>query len=247
MDGNAPTIVLVHGGFADASGFAGVIERLEACGYPVVAPGNPLRSLAGDAETLRLQIAAMAGPLVLVGHAYGGAVITQAAASLDSVIGLVHLAAFGPDIDESCDDLHVRHPAPNVTDALVASPYEAPGLPGGPDLTLDRALFHEVMCDELSEMAALVLATTQRSLARSALHQETAAKAWDVIPSWFLIADRDRVIAPAGQRFMAERMHATTESLDTSHMSLLASPDRVAAFIERAARSFMPRVPGIAP
>ena len=137
-----PTAVLVHGAFADASGFAGVIRELTARGYDVVAPPNPLRGLATDAATVGAVAAAVDGPVVLVGHSYGGAVITQASAGLDNVVGLVYLAAFAPAVGESCASVQEPFPAPLLA-STIRPTTDAVGAVGGPELVIDRARFRE--------------------------------------------------------------------------------------------------------
>src|SRR5580700_7873978 len=137
------TIVLVHGAFADASGFAGVIRELKSAGHPVIAPPNPLRSLASDAAALSAVVKAIDGPVLLVGHSYGGAVITQAAAGLDNVVGLVYLAAFGLDLDESVGSVQEPFAPPLLAKNARPTPYNARGAAGGPDLYIDSATFRE--------------------------------------------------------------------------------------------------------
>ena len=146
---SAPTVVLVHGAFADASGWAGVIRELQSAGITVQAPPNPLRSVAGDAATVGAAVAAIHGPVLRVGHSYGGAVITQAAAGLDNVIGLVYLAAFGLDLDESVGSVQEPFAPPLLAKNARPTAYDAVGAAGGPDLYIDTATFRETFCADL--------------------------------------------------------------------------------------------------
>ena len=231
------TIVLVHGAFADASGFAGVIGELESSGYAVVAPPNPLRSLATDAAAIAAVVGAIGGPVVLVGHSYGGAVITQASASLSNVDALVYLAAFGIDAGESCASVQGPFPAPLLATENTPTPYDAPGAPGGPDLYVKKDRFREVFCGDSSPEVAAVMYATQRPLAVAALTENATAAGWHSIPSWFLVSDHDNSIAPEAEQFMAERMGATIEHVDGSHTAFIPRYDRAAAIIRAAAES----------
>src|SRR6202050_709361 len=151
MMGSQPTVVLVHGAFADASGYAGVIRRLQAQGVTVRAPMNPLRGLTSDAEAVRRYTTTIEGPIVLVGHSYGGAVISQAAPTVKDIRALVFLAAFALDEGESCVSVVRPFPPALLATANVPSPYEAPGAAGGPDLFIKIDQFHEAFCADLSE------------------------------------------------------------------------------------------------
>jgi pimeloyl-ACP methyl ester carboxylesterase len=202
----APAVVLVHGAFADASGFRGVIRELQTAGHSVTAPPNPLRSLAFDAAGIAAYVAAIDGPVILVGHSYGGAVITQASADLDNVAGLVYLAAFSLDVSESC--------------ASVQQPF-APSL-------LASA------CYPTSFDTAEAMYATQRPLSLAALTENATAAGWKTKPSWYLVSENDNAIPPDAERFMAERMGATTMSLAGSHTVFIARPVAVAEFIAEA-------------
>ncbi|RMI28933.1 alpha/beta fold hydrolase [Nocardia stercoris] len=233
-DSTTPTIVLVHGAFADASGFAGVIAELTGTGHQVVAPPNPLRGLAGDAAAVRAVAAAIEGPVVLVGHSYGGAVITQASDGLDNVVGLVYLAAFSPDMGESCASVQAPFPPSMLADTVRPTSYDAPGAVGGPDLYIDRAGFHQTFCADLPDDLARLMNLTHRPLAAAAFTEEATAAGWRARPCWYQIARQDNAIAPQAQRFMAERMGATTEEIDGSHTAFIAQPARAAQFIRDA-------------
>jgi pimeloyl-ACP methyl ester carboxylesterase len=229
-----PTVVLVHGAFADASGFGGVIRELSTSGYRVLAPPNPLRSLAGDAATVAAVAGAIDGPVVLVGHSYGGAVISQASATLDNVIALVYLAAFGLDVDESCASVQAPFPAPLLATTVVPTSYPAPGASNGPDLFVGEDRFRETFCADVPVDVAQVMYATQRPLAAAALNENATVAGWKSIPSWFLVSQHDNAISPEAERFMAQRMGATTEEIDGSHTAFIARPVRTAEFIKTA-------------
>ncbi len=229
-----PTIVLVHGAFADASGFAGVIRELESAGHTVVAPPNPLRSLASDAAALSAVVKAIDGPVLLVGHSYGGAVITQASAGLDNVTGLVYLAAFGIDAGESCASVQGPFPPSMLASTSYPTSYDAPGAPQGPDLYIAKEQFRETFCADVPVDVAGVMYATQRPLSAAALTENATAAGWKTKPSWFLVSEHDNAIPPDAERFMAERMGAVTESINGSHTAFIANPVHVANFIKKA-------------
>jgi pimeloyl-ACP methyl ester carboxylesterase len=229
-----PTVVLVHGAFADASGFGAIIRELSAEGYRVAAPPNPLRSLAGDAAAVRDVVGAIEGPVVLVGHSYGGAVIGQASADLSNVTGLVYLAAFSPDAGESCASVQQPFPAAMLATTVVPTSYEAPGAAGGPDLYISAAGFHETFCADSPAELAQVMYATQRPLAAAAFGENASAPGWKTIPSWFQISRHDNAIPPLAQDFMAQRMNSVTEEIEGSHTAFIAQPERTAAFIKKA-------------
>jgi pimeloyl-ACP methyl ester carboxylesterase len=229
-----PTIVLVHGAFADSSGFDGVVRRLLAAGYPVLAVPNPLRGVAADAAGVRALLDTVEGPVVLVGHSYGGAVISAAAAGSRQVRALVYLAAFVPDTGESVGELVGRFPGSAVNESLKAVP-----LPGGQvDLYIDPRVYHERFAADVPTADAAVYAIAQRPAAAAAFAEPAAGvPAWASIPSYHLIGSADRIIPPETQQFMAERAGATVQVLDgASHLVLVSHPDATAGFIERAAR-----------
>jgi pimeloyl-ACP methyl ester carboxylesterase len=229
-----PTIVLVHGAFADASGFAGVITELEAAGYDVVAPPNPLRGLVSDAESIATRVQAIKGPVVLVGHSYGGAVIGQASAGLDNVKALVFLAALVLDVGESGASVQAPFPAPLLASTNAPTSYDAPGATSGPDIYIKKADFHETFCADVPADTAEVMYVTQRPLALAALTENATAAGWKDLPTWFLVSDQDSAISPKAEEFMAERMKATTEHIDASHVAFMSRPKEVAAFIQKA-------------
>ncbi|MGW0998763.1 alpha/beta hydrolase [Streptomyces sp. NPDC002523] len=231
---NQPTVVLVHGAFADASGYAGVVRELTASGVRVVAPANPLRGLAGDAETVRAVVGAVDGPVVLVGHSYGGAVIGQASAGLDNVVALVYLAAFSLDVGESCASVQAPFPPSLLAGTVRPTSYEAPGAVGGPDLFIAADRFRETFCADVSVDVAQTMCATQRPLAAAAFTENATGAGWKTIPSWYQLARHDNAITPETQRFMAERMVSTVEEIDGSHTAFVAQPVRAAQFIQQA-------------
>jgi len=228
------TIVLVHGAFADASGFAGVIRELKSAGHPVIAPPNPLRSLASDAAAVSAVVKAIDGPVLLVGHSYGGAVITQASAGLDNVTGLVYLAAFGIDVGESCASVQAPFPPSMLASTSCPTPYDAPGAPQGPDLYIAKEQFRETFCADVPVDLADVMFATQRPLSAAALTENATAAGWRTKPSWFLVSEHDNAIPPDAERFMAKRMGAVTESISGSHTAFIANPVCAASFITKA-------------
>lgn len=231
-----PAIVLVHGAFADGSSWQAVIPILQRDGYRVTAVQNPLHSLGYDVRTTRRVLDAEPGPVVLVGHSYGGAVITAAAAGRPNVRALVYVAAYAPDAGETLAGLNARFAPPPLSSALV------PGADGC-FLTIDRARFHDVFCADLPAERAAVLAATQQPVARDAFGQAVEAPAWKHVPSWYVLARQDRAISPELQGFMAERAGAYTTELDASHVPLLSQPRAVARCIAQAARSVALSVP----
>jgi len=229
-----PTIVLVHGAFADASGYAGIIKILQGEGLDVRAPMNPLRGLASDADAITRYTTSLDGPIVLAGHSYGGAVISQAAPAVKDVRALVYLSAFAPDVGESCASVQEPYPPALLASTLMPSPYDAPGAAGGPDFFIRIADFHETFCADLPDDVAAAMAVSQRPLSAAAFTDNATAAGWRDLPSWYLVSEKDNAIPPDAERFMAERMHATTESVDASHTAFIAQPDIAASLILKA-------------
>jgi pimeloyl-ACP methyl ester carboxylesterase len=232
-----PTAVLVHGAFADASGFAGVIRHLEAQGVPVRAPMNPLRGLASDADAVARYASAIDGPVVLVGHSYGGAVISQAAPAVKNASALVFLAAFALDEGESCASVMEPFPPSMLATTNVPTPYDAPGAVGGPDLFIDLAQFHETFCADLSDDVAGPMGVSQRPLSAAAFTEGATVIGWKDLPCWYLVSEHDNAIPPDCEAFMAQRMNAVTESVDGSHVAFIAKPEVASGVILKALAS----------
>lgn len=231
-----PTVVLVHGAFTDASSWAGVVGLLHGAGLRVCAPANPLRGLRQDAAYIRSVVRAIAVPVVLVGHGYGGAVITQAAADNDNVVALCYVAAFGLDARECVLDITRRFASMPSAHATVTAPVSARS-PGGQEseLYIRRTRFADVFAADLPPRVSDVLSVTQRPIASSALTGVSGPPAWAFKPSWYAIASADQVLNPTAQRFMAQRMTAAEYLLDGSHAVLLSQPGAVAGMIREAA------------
>jgi pimeloyl-ACP methyl ester carboxylesterase len=231
---SSPTVVLVHGAFADASGYGGIIQRLRSEGVAARAPMNPLRGLAFDADAVARYTNAIDGPILLVGHSYGGAVISQAAPAVKGATGLVFLSAFALDEGESCASVQEPFPPPLAASVTVGTPYDAPGAAGGPDLFIDIAHFHEAFCADLPDDLASTMAVSQRPLSAAAVNEKATTAGWRTLPSWYMVSDKDNAIPPDAERFMAKRMGAVTESVDGSHAAFIAHPEIAAGIILKA-------------
>ncbi|MFI6490536.1 alpha/beta fold hydrolase [Streptomyces sp. NPDC050564] len=235
--GKKPTVVLVHGAFADASSWNGVIKRLQHDGYPVVAPANPLRGLASDADYLRSFLKSVQGPIVLLGHSYGGSVISQAAAGDPDVKALVYIAAFAPEKGESALELSDKFPGSTLGPTLNSVPFPLSGGGTGTDLYIKTDKFHDQFAADVPKSVTDLMAATQRPVAASALEEKATEAAWKTIPSWDLIATEDYNIPPAAQRFMADRAHAHTVEVKASHAVSVSQPAAVTRLIEQAAHA----------
>lgn len=239
MPGTTPVpaaVVLVHGAFAGPSAWARVAGLLRAAGLPVHAPANPLRGLAGDAAHLRGVVRRIEAPVVLVGHGYGGAVVTQAATGSDNVVALAYVAAFGLDAGESVRDVTSRFPPMPLADASLTTAVLPPPPAPGRGLRLRADLFPQVYAGDLPPSVSRALSAAQRPVAPGALTDEAGSPpAWACLPSSYAIATADRLLSPTAQRFMAQRMAATEHVLDGSHAVVLSRPDAVAAMIREAA------------
>ena len=242
--GPKPVIVLEHGAWADASSWAAVIARLQAAGFTVYAPPNPLRGLPQDSAYLQdflTQNTALAGqPIVLVGHSYGGAVITNAAVNNSDVKALVYVDAFIPDQNETLAQLVSAQPgsclAGNPPDIFNLVPY--PGAPTGDvDTYIKQSLVPGCFASGLPASQAAVIAATQRPLAASTLGEPSGPPAWKTIPSWDVIGTADRVLPPAEQIFMAKRAGAHITKVNAGHLSMIADPGVVVQVIEQAAKA----------
>jgi pimeloyl-ACP methyl ester carboxylesterase len=225
-----PTVVLVHGAFADASSWRGLHDHLAQGGVAVIAPPNPLRGIASDAEYLASVLAQLDGPVLLVGHSYGGAVITVAGTA-DNVVGLVYVAAFAPDQGENLTDLQAPYAPP------AAGPYFRPSpLPdGSPEFSIDPAAFHEVFAADVDATEAAFMAVSQRPLSGAAFAETVVAAAWHERPSWAVLPTADGAINPEVHRFSYERMDATVTEVDgASHVVMISQPAVVAGVVREA-------------
>ena len=228
-----PTIVLVHGAFADASGWNGVTRRLLDDGYPVIAAADPLRGLASDAAQIKALLQSISGPVVLVGHSYAGSVISGAANGDRNVKALVYVAAFSPERGESASELSVKFPGSTLAETLRPVPLPD----GNQDLYVDQKLFHQQFAADVPARDAALMAVSQRPITAAALNEDAGEPAWRTIPSYHLIAEADKNIPAKLQHFMAERAGGVTRSVKgASHAVFVSHPDTTAAFIERAAR-----------
>lgn len=231
--GQKPTVVLVHGAFADASGWNGVASRLIRDGYPVIAPPNPLRGVASDSAYLAGILATLSGPLVLVAHSYGGIVVTNAATGNPNVKALVYVAAFVPDQGETLLGLQTKYPGSRLSEAaLDFRPYGE----GFVDGYIKKEFFHDVFAGDLPKATTELMWAGQRPADVRTLGEPSGAPAWKTVPSWYLVGRDDQVLPPAAQRFMARRAGAHTFEADTSHVAMIARPAATAALIKRAAR-----------
>lgn len=228
-----PTIVLVHGAFADSSGWYGVISNLERVGYRAIAVPNQLRSVASDAASVAAVLRSIDGPVVLVGHSYGGPVITEAAVGQPNVVALVYVAAFAPDVGESSLTLSSMFPGSTLGDALV--PVELAD--GGQDLFIDIEKFHQQFAADVPAEQASLMAAAQRPVTLAALAEPTVGTAWKTLPSYFIYGSADRNIPAQVMAFMADRAGAReTRVLEgASHAVMVSHPDEVAATIIDAA------------
>ena len=229
-----PTIVLVHGAFADASSFRALYDQLVGEGVAIIAPPNPLRGLSGgDGDYTKAVLAGIDGPVLLVGHSYGGSVIT-AAGTAENVVGLVYISGFAPDEGENLTDLQSKFPAPAIIPYIVE--HQLPR--GGKEFTVAPKGFHESFCADIPAADAAFYAAAQRPLAGVALTEAAGVPAWRSLPVWAVLGTADRCIDPGVHRFSYDRMGATvTEIEGASHVVMISHPKEVAAVVMTAARA----------
>ena len=233
--GSRPTIVLLHGAFADASGWNGVIEELQL-EYRAIAPANPLRGLTSDTAYIRSFLASIEGPIVLVGHSYGGAVMTNAAAGNPNVKALVYVAAFALAPGETVFGITGQFPGSGLPNAIHAVPFFGPdGELAGIDAYIEVSKFRDVFAGDVQPQMAAVMAAAQRPASLATGEEPSMEAAWQTIPSWYVVATQDKTIPPDAQRFMAERAGSTTTELESSHVAMVSHPDAVADVIRQAA------------
>ena len=218
-----PSIVLVHGAWADASSWDGVIKGLKADGYTVYAPPNPLRGVASDTASLNAFLKSIPGPIILVGHSYGGTIISAASAGNPKIKGLVFVDAFVPDRGESCLSLLASAPPPPA-DLFVPVPF-ATASGGDADLYLSPKYYGAVFASDVPAATAAIMAVTQRPITNSALSEKAPeGEGWKTIPSWYVIGDADHLIPPAIQLFMANRAKAHVSHVNGAHPSMIEHP-----------------------
>jgi len=228
-----PTIILVHGAFAESSSWSEVITRLNRDGYRTIAAANPLRGVAQDAAAVASIVRSISGPVVLVGHSYGGPVITEAANGNPNVKALVFVAGFAPESGESSLSLSGKFPGSTLGDALL--PVALPG--GGRDLYIQPDKFRTQFAADVSQEQALVMAATQRPVAEAALAEPSGVPSWKTLPSYMIYGSGDRNIPVAAMDFMAHRARAVKAVLikDASHALMVSHPAEVASLVKVAA------------
>jgi pimeloyl-ACP methyl ester carboxylesterase len=245
MSEAAPTVVLVHGAFADASSWNGVIERLQAKGVPVVAPANPLRGIAHDSAYTAAVFEQIEGPVLAVGHSYGGALISNAATDAKNVVGLVYVAAFAPEEGEMLGAVEATSKDSVLNSALV--PRQYPTAEGGSatEFYIDPAKARDAFAGDLSDQQAALIAATQRPVAEAAFSEPNGSPAWKHLPSWAVVATGDRAAGTDVVRSMAERAGATITEVEGSHVIMVSQPQAVADVILEAAAA-VASVPAVA-
>jgi pimeloyl-ACP methyl ester carboxylesterase len=233
-----PTIVLVHGAFADGSSWAGIIQRLQQQGYTVVAPANPLRGVLADSAYLASLLGQIDGPVLLAGHSYGGAVISNAAASAPNVLGLVFVAAFAPDEGERLGEVTPSSKDSILNTALVQ--YNYPAGPGGEtavEFGINPALLREAFAADLPEEQTALMAATQRPISAAAFSDASGPAAWKKLPSWAVVATGDKAAGADLVRSMAQRAGADIVEVEGSHVIMISQPQAVTDRILTAARA----------
>lgn len=233
-----PTVVLVHGAFADGASWSGVIRGLQAAGLTAVAPANPLRGIAVDSAYIAAIVNAIPGPVLLVGHSYGGAVITNAAANASNVIGLVYVAAFAPDMGETLQEVGARFPDVPLFGALRPATVPVANTDQTEvELVIDPAAYPGLFAPDLPAAETVLLAATQRPIAAAAFGAPSHAAAWRTLPSWYAVATGDQAIHPDEQRFFAKRAGSVTVEIDASHSVAASRATAIADLILTAART----------
>jgi pimeloyl-ACP methyl ester carboxylesterase len=233
-----PTIVLVHGAFADASSWNGVIERLQRQGYTVIAPANPLRGVVADSAYTASLLSQIDGPVLLAGHSYGGAVISNAGASAPNVVGLVFVAAFAPDEGERLGEVASESRDSILNTAQVQ--YNYPTGPGGEtavEFGINPALLREVFAADLPPETTALMAATQRPVAAAAFTDVCGPPAWKKLPSWAVVATGDKAAGADIVRSMAQRAGADIVEVEGSHVIMISQPQAVTDYIVKAAQA----------
>ena len=232
QDESQLTVVLVHGAFADASSWNAVVERLQAEGVQVTAPPNPLRGISIDSAYINSFLNQIPGPVLAVGHSYGGAVITNAATNANNVVGLVYVAAFAPDEGELGAAIASNSKDSVVTPSLIPLQYPTgEGQETAAEFAIDPEKFHEVFAADVSVEQTALMAATQRPLSELAFSEPTGVPAWKKLPSWAVVSTGDKVVGTDAVRSMAERAGATITEADGSHVIMISQPQVVADVI----------------
>jgi pimeloyl-ACP methyl ester carboxylesterase len=231
---DSPTVVLVHGAFADASSWNGVIARLQSKGAPVTAPPNPLRGISADSDYAAAVFAQIEGPVLAVGHSYGGAVITNAATNAKNVVGLVYVAAFAPDEGETLGAVEEGSKDSVLNSALVPRMYPTADGGSATEFFIDPAKARDAFAGDLSDEQAALIAATQRPVAEAAFGEPNGPPAWKRLPSWAVVATGDRAAGTDVVRSMAERAGAKITEVDGSHVIMVSQPEAVTNVILEA-------------
>jgi pimeloyl-ACP methyl ester carboxylesterase len=234
MSDATPTVVLVHGAFADASSWNGVIERLQAKGVPVIASPNPLRGIAHDSAYIAAVFKQIEGPVLAVGHSYGGAVITNAATDAKNVVGLVYVAAFAPEEGETLGAAEANSKDSVLNTALVPRQYPTGDGGSATEFYIDPAKARDAFAGDLSDQQAALIAATQRPVAEAAFSEPNGPPAWKHLPSWAVLATGDKAAGTDVVRSMAERAGATITEVEGSHVIMVSQPQAVAEVILEA-------------
>ncbi len=222
------TVVLVHGAFADASSWTGVIERLQKKGVQVIAPANPLRGLASDSSYIASVFNQIPGPVLAVGHSYGGALISNAATQASNVVGLVYVAAFTPDEGERLGEVESGSKDSVLNAVLVPHRYPTgQGAGTAVEFAINPAHFHDAFAADLSVEQTAIMAATQRPVAELAFSEPSGLPAWKTLPSWAVVATPDKAAGSDVIRFMAERARATITEVEGSHVIMISQPQVV--------------------
>jgi pimeloyl-ACP methyl ester carboxylesterase len=230
-----PTVALVHGAFADSSGWNDVVEQLQAAGIAVQAISNPLRGITEDTAYVASALQQIPGPVVAVGHSYGGAIITNAASRAENVVGLVYVAAFAPDEGEILSDIEGDSKDSILNSALLQVQYPTgKGTGTAVEFAIDPAKFHDAFAADLSPRQAAVMAATQRPVAAAAFTESNGSPAWKNLPSWAVVATGDKAAGSDVVRSMAQRAGATITEVEGSHVIMISQPQVVTDVIREA-------------
>lgn len=233
-----PTVALVHGAFADSSSWNDVVEQLQAAGIAVQAISNPLRGISADAAYVASAIRQIPGPVLAVGHSYGGAIITNAAPHAGNVVGLVYVAAFAPDEGETLGDIEGDSKDSVLNTALLQLQYPTgQGTGTAVELAIDPAKFHDAFAADLPEKQAAVMAATQRPVAAAAFAEPNGTPAWKNLPSWAVVATGDKAAGSDVVRSMAQRAGAAITEVEGSHVIMISQPQAVTDHIVKAAQA----------